>query len=197
MKLKQLKCPSCGAGIELNLKGHSTAFCPYCGSQFSVDDGVTRASYEYTHNYNHNSSYHMRYTDDAAVEEARIKDRENERNHNETKWILLGAAIIMILCLGMIFYFDRAERKDTQNKIDAGMIQVGQSYEDMKGQDYHTVVAQLESAGFKNITTIDLNDTLILIRPADTIESVSIGGKTEFYSHEYYDPNTPIVISFH
>ena len=28
----------------------------------------------------------------------------------------------------------------------------------MEGQDYRTIVAQLEAAGFKNITTIDLGD---------------------------------------
>lgn len=43
-RLWLLMCPSCGAGIEDDLKGRETAFCPYCGSQFSVDDGANRTT---------------------------------------------------------------------------------------------------------------------------------------------------------
>lgn len=188
MNLKQMKCPSCGAGIAVDLMGRSTAFCPYCGSQFSVDDGVTRAEYHYS--YNHTTSYHKRYTDDAAIEKERRKDREDARDH---RVIMLLIGVLLLFSFGHMLYEDAKEQK----KIDSGMIQVGQSAEDLEGKDYHAVVAQLESAGFKNITTIDLDDSIILIRPADTIESVTIGGKADFYSDQYFDPDVPIVISYH
>lgn len=191
MNLKQMKCPSCGAGIAVDLKGRNTAFCPYCGSQFSVDDGVTRAEYHYS--YNHTTSYHKRYTDDAAVERERRKDRENAREHRVTMLIIIGWGVVLFFFCGLWLYEDAKEQK----KIDSGMIQVGQSAEDLEGKDYHAVVAQLESAGFKNITTIDLDDSIILIRPADTIESVTIGGKADFHSDQYFDPDVPIVISYH
>lgn len=191
MKLKQLKCPSCGAGIEVDLKGRRTAFCPYCGSQFSVDDGVTRAEYHY--NYNHTTSCHKRYTDDAAVEKERRKDRENARDHKEIMMLFIGMGLMLLFSFGFMFYEDIKEQK----KIDSGMIQVGQSDEDLVGKDYHAVVAQLESAGFKNITTVDLDDSFLFFTPADSVESVTIGGKANSYSSELFDPNTPIVISYH
>lgn len=187
MKLKQLKCPSCGAGIEMDLKGRDTVFCPYCGNQFSIDDGSINVTY--TYNYNE----HKRFTDDAAVERERRKDRANERDHKEMQWLMLIAVFCIVLALAIPFISEINNKK----KTSIGMIQVGQSSDDMEGKDYHAVVAQLESAGFKNITTIDLDDTFIIIRPSDTIESVSIGGKTNFNSTEYFYPDTPIVISYH
>lgn len=187
MKLKQLKCPSCGAGIEMNLKGRDTVFCPYCGSQFSVDDGSINATY--TYNYNE----HKRYTDDAAVERERRKDKENERDHKESMWWF----ILLAFCLLSLYSMSRNAKEEQQKAIDAGMIQVGQSSEDMEGNDYHSVVAQLESVGFNNITTVDLDDAFIIIRPSDTIESVSIDGKINFSSSEYFFPDVPIVISHH
>ena len=36
MKLVQLKCPDCGGAITMDITGRETAFCPYCGNQFSV-----------------------------------------------------------------------------------------------------------------------------------------------------------------
>lgn len=187
MKLQQLKCPSCGAGMDIDVKGRDTVFCPYCGSQFAVDDGETKATYTY------NVNYHERYTDDAAVEKERRKDRENEREHKELKWFFIGFGILMLLLVGIGIIEDISDRV----KRASGMVQVGQSYEDMEGQNYRAVVSQLESAGFKNITTIDLEDAILIIRPADTVESVSIGGETTFYAHDYYDPDIPIVIAYH
>ena len=187
MKLKQLKCPSCGAGIEMNLKGRDTVFCPYCGNQFSIDDGSINVTYTYNHNE------HKRYTDDAAVERERRKDRANEREHKEQK----GLFLFFVFCMLFLFAFAIFSEIGNQKKADLGMIQVGQSSEDMEGKDFHAVVAQLESAGFKNITTVDLDDAIIIVRPSDTIESVSIGGKINFSSAEYFYPDVPIVISYH
>ena len=189
MKLKQLKCPSCGAGIEMDLKGQDLVFCPYCGSQFSVDDGSTRVTYDIHYTSNH----HERYTRDDAVEKQRRLDRENERKHKEFKWSFVFTCVCLLLLLMIPFSMQLSEQK----KIDSGMIQPGQSAKDMEGKDYHTIVLQLESAGFKNITTIDLDDAFLFFRKADTVESVSIGGKTDFSSSDYFDPNIPIVISYH
>lgn len=189
MKLKQLRCPSCGAGIDIELRGRDSVFCPYCGSQFAVDDGNRTI----THNININKFTQTKYTDDAAVEEARRKDKENERDHKET------IMLFVIIIFGMLSLYSMSNRskEEKQKAIDAGMIQVGQSSEDMEGKNYEELIKQLESAGFKNIKTFDLDDAILLVRPADTVESVSIGGKTTFSSDDFFDPESVIVISYH
>ena len=85
MKLNKISCPDCGASINLSIDGQSYAFCPYCGSHFAVDDGNRTV----TRNYNTRVDFHDTYTDDAAIERERRKDRENARDHKETVMLLI------------------------------------------------------------------------------------------------------------
>ena len=38
MKTKTLKCPSCGASIDVDIQGRDSVFCSYCGQQIQLDD---------------------------------------------------------------------------------------------------------------------------------------------------------------
>lgn len=189
MKLEKLCCPSCGAAIEVNVKGHKTIFCPYCGSQLSEED----ADRTYTHNININE----RYTDDAAVERERRKDRENEREHKESKWMTIGFVLFFLVGIAFLYFRPLKEDWDKQRAIDAGMIQIGISSEDMAGKKYKGVEAQLSAAGFTNIITVDLDDAGLLTKRADTIDSVSIDGDSSFRASDFFDPSSKIIISFH
>nr|MCR5775296.1 hypothetical protein [Lachnospiraceae bacterium] len=86
---------------------------------------------------------------------------------------------------------------DDKKHVEDGMIRVGQSAIDMEGKNYQAVMEQLDSAGFTNISTVDLNDAGWFSNKEDTIESVAIGGDVSFASSEYYDPETKIVITYH
>lgn len=59
MKIISLKCPECGADIDIE-EGHRQCFCKYCGTKILIDDG--------------NSTYTYR-----KVDEARIKEDEVEK----------------------------------------------------------------------------------------------------------------------
>ena len=67
----------------------------------------------------------------------------------------------------------------------------------MKGNKYQAVLEQLDSAGFTNITTIDLDDAGWIINKADTVDSVSIGGDSSFISSDYFEPDAKVIISYH
>lgn len=45
MKLKALKCPNCNAKLEIK-PGETTGTCPYCDSEFILDDEVIRVKHE-------------------------------------------------------------------------------------------------------------------------------------------------------
>ena len=46
MKLKELKCPNCNA--KLNIKPiDTTGICPYCNSEFILDDEVIKVKHEH------------------------------------------------------------------------------------------------------------------------------------------------------
>lgn len=42
MRLIDLKCPSCGASLQIDMEAQQ-AFCPHCGHQLIVDDGRMKA----------------------------------------------------------------------------------------------------------------------------------------------------------
>ena len=189
MRLEQLNCPSCGASIQLDLNGKKMFFCPYCGNQFAVDNG--------DRTYTPNINIHKRYTNDADVEKWIVEDRENERKHKIEKGIWIGVAIFFVFYFILTGVLILKEAGDEKKSIDAGKIQVGQSSDDLEGKKYQAVEAILDSAGFKNITTIDLEDAGWFKNKEDTVESVSIGGDSSFSSSDYFDPDEKVIISYH
>ena len=83
---------------------------------------------------------------------------------------------------------NQAER---EGKISAGY------YEDWIDQDYQTVVAHLEAAGFTNIEVIDLDDYGLAFWNDGKVEMISVGGNTSFSSSDYFYPDTKVVITHH
>lgn len=189
MKLEKLTCPACGAGIDMDIKGRSSVFCPFCGSQFTIDDG--------TKTTNKNININKKYTNDAAVEKERRKDRENERKHKEYKWTMIGLVIFLVLDFGLLYFMGAKEEWDAKKSIEAGKIQIGISASDMEGKKYQGIIEQLEESGFVNIKTIDMDDAGLFANKSDTIESVTIDGDSSFSSSDYFDPNSKIIISYH
>ena len=193
MQLQKISCPTCGASISLDIVGQSYAFCPYCGSHFAIDDGNRTI----TRNYNAKFDFHDTYTDDAAVEREKRKDRENARDHKETVLVIFVIVLCLIVPCLMVFYEDHKEKKEAEKAIAEGKIQPGQSSDDMEGKDYKVVVEQLRSAGFSDITTIDLDDSGWFTKKKGTVESVAIGGASSFESEDYFYPTAKIVVSYH
>lgn len=189
IQLNGLVCPSCGAGINMNLNGRTTVFCPYCGIQIAVNDGSTTI--------NHNININERYTNDAAVEMEHRIDKENERQHKERKRALIVFVAFYAFLLGVGFYFATEEERETRKSIRAGMIQAGQSSSEMEGKNYNAVLEQLEAAGFTEIKTIDLDDAGWFKNKSDTVDSVSIGGDTSFEDTDFFEPDAKVVITYH
>ena len=193
MKMTSLSCPTCGAGIKIDIKGRDTIFCPYCGNQILCDDDIT-----ITHNININT----RYTEDSEVEKERRLDRQNEREHQEFKWaiwLLVGMITVLVALIGLLVLMDYKNDIADKKAIEEGKIQIGISSYDIeeKKLKYQGVVSQLEAAGFSNITVVDLDDAGLFTKKADTIDSISVDGDTSFSSDHYYDPEVKIIISYH
>ena len=190
MKMTSISCPTCGAGIKIDIKGRDTLFCPYCGSQILFEDDITISQ---------NINIHTRHTNDAAVEKERRIDRQNEREHKEFVWLMTGFMLFLFVIQVTIslqgYKDDMAEKK----AIEEGKIRLGVSSDDIEEDKtkYQGVVSRLEASGFSNITTIDLDNAGIFTNRADTIDSISVDGETSFYSDDYYEPDANIIISYH
>lgn len=184
MKLYKLSCPNCNGNLDMEVKDDThSIFCPYCGQNFHLDDD----NKEYIININKNIK--KNYTNEAELLKAKIKEKEDKRS-----WIALGVIfaflIIIISVPNLIFYFQE------QIAINDGKICAG-SYSDLVGEDYKTVEAHFESAGFTNIELIDLNDSGVTFWNNEKVESISVGGNTRFNSSDYFEPDTKVVISYH
>lgn len=197
MKLNKISCPDCGANISLAIEGQSYVFCPYCGNHFAIDDGNRTITRNYNTNYNSDISYHETYTDDAAIEKEKRIDRENERNHRLLVLMLLVACMLFFIPMFVLWIDEHKAEQEKKKAIEAGMIEVGQSSSDMEGRDYKVVIEQLKSAGFTDITTVDLDDSGWFTKKRGTVESVTIAGDSSFSSNACFYPTAKIVVSYH
>lgn len=188
MKLHKLTCPNCNGTLDMEIAENTTSvFCPYCGQKFYLDD--EKKEYTINKNININKNIHKRYTDDAEVIKAKNKDKEDKRS-----WIVLTVCAIIAIGIpfGMSAKFDIEEKvAKNEGKISAGF------YRDLLGEDYKTVEAHFEAAGFTDIELIDLDDAGIAFWNNGKVETISVGGDTDFDSTDWFDPDTKVIISYH
>lgn len=191
MKIKPIKCPSCGA--KLNIQPDSTyCECGSCGSEFYLDNG--KIEHVYTKNVNiKKETYHTeRYINDAEVIRARTEAKEDK----SSLIIVLSLLFLVVVCLAAVFIISANQEKTIETAKSNGMICAGMA-DDYIDKDYGTVVATFEAAGFTNIETIDLEDSGLRFWKNEKVESVSVGGDLRFGSGDYFPPDTKVVISYH
>lgn len=195
VRVIKLTCPECGGNIEIE-NDRSFCFCKYCGARVMLDDE--------SHTVNINKNIYVkkdihntkRYIDDAEIEKVKAEERKN-KSDNVTFLIMMGILVgIMIFCFLMSAIEENKEERRVQKEIDAGKIQAGY-YGDLEGEDYKSVVAHFESAGFTDIELIDLDDSGIAFWTNEEVESISIGGNTKFTKDDWFYPDTKVVISYH
>lgn len=97
MKAYEIKCPECGASLEIE-EGRKQIFCQYCGTRILIDDEIERK--EVTH----------RYIDEAEiiksnneVELERLRQEEKKRNDSAHMKILIGCAIAFFILYAIIY----------------------------------------------------------------------------------------------
>lgn len=188
MKLHKLTCPNCNGSLDMEIAEETTAvFCPYCGQKFLLDDEKT----EHTINKNIsiNKTIYKRYTDDADVIRAKNEASKNKIDFKQLL-ILLGILFLIPAILFGGLFFNKTINQ-LQGKISAGY------YGDLVGKDYKTVEAHFEAAGFTNIELIDLNDSGLAFWKNGKVETISVGGDTDFESTDWFEPETKVVISYH
>ena len=187
MKTKTLKCPSCGASIDVDIQGRVSVFCSYCGQQIQLDD--EKREFTYNKNVNITKTIHKRYTDDADVIRAQTEAKK-DKNDMITFAAIMGAFALMAALFLIVPALIKTENENSGN-ISAGY------YQDLIGKDYRTVEAHFKAAGFTNIELIDLNDSGIAFWDEGKVETISVGGDTSFDSLDFFAPDTKVVISYH
>lgn len=194
MKLHKLTCPACGASLDMTIDENATfVFCHYCGTKFYLDEekneSTINKNINTNKNINVNKTLHKRYTDDAELLKIKYQDKEEKRTY-----------IILAILFAVIFTFFAAieigSNIKEKNAIKEGKVTAG-SYQDLIGEDFRTVEAHFEAAGFTNIELLEVKGHGIAFWENNKVVSISIGGDTSFDSSDYYYPDTKVVISYH
>ena len=185
MKIKSLKCPECGAHLEID-EGRTSCYCQYCGCKLILDD----EKQECTINKNININRTTRQIDAAKILHEEYEEKKDKRD--TAVGLIYGLGIPLAIILSIVLYFSISGGiAKSQGKIQAGY------YKDLIGQDYKTVVAHFEAAGFENIEVIDLNDSGIAFWTDGEVVTISVGGDTDFESVDWFAPDTKVIISHH
>ena len=187
MKAKKINCPYCDATIDSNIQGRSSVFCSYCGQLIYLDD--EKREFTYNKNININKTNHNIYTDEADVIRAKTEAGKDRRDLISFAAIMGALLLIAVLCFSVPALV-KAGNKNS-GKISAGY------YQDLVGEDYKTVEAHFQAAGFKNIELIDLDDSGIAFWNDGKVKTISVGGNTSFESLDFFDPETKVIISYH
>ena len=105
----------------MDIKGRKTLFCPFCGNQFSIDDGnrTITNNINISAKHSHDIRLSARYTDDAAVEKERRKSKENEQLVLLVAVTMIGAIIILIISFALIVFLKKnSSQLNTQSKSE-------------------------------------------------------------------------------
>jgi len=196
MKLYQLICPACGATVEIE-EDRKSMFCTYCGSQIHVEDGIKRV--EITKNVN----YHKTYTDEAKIREHERKekimlkqmeyeDREKRRNDRSLFYIMGIFMLLALFCFGMSYFWEQA----TMPAVDE--VKLPFSASDLKGENYEQVVADLENAGFSDITVTKQEDLITgFLTKEGSVEKVSINGDSDYDKGDIFPEKAKVIVIYH
>lgn len=94
MKIISLKCPECGADIDIE-EGHKQCFCKYCGTKILIDDGRST-----THTYHKVDEARLK---EAEVDELiRLKELEIEKEERQYHRRVVKYKVIALIILGIV-----------------------------------------------------------------------------------------------
>ncbi len=190
MKFRELKCPNCGAFLEVNEK---ILFCKFCGAKILVDNETI----------NHNHNYTYKKVDEARIRETerkeKVKLKELEYQY-KAKWrkvfttafsyIVYIAAFILLL----IFLSESMQPR----KLNFNEVQLPISAEEYIDENYETVANEFKNMGFTNIECIAQNDLITGWFTKDgAIERISIDGDYQFESGDIFTKDSIVSITYH
>ena len=216
ISLVPVKCPQCGADLEIE-DGRETAFCTYCGAKIIIND---------------ENRFTYRHIDDARVKHAEteqmVKMKQMEMAEKKRvdalktkvlkiKISLALAAIGIILMIvgsksnsmlsiigmfplmGAAYIWILSKKEEDDDYMDFGdKAKIPSSIEGYEKKSYTAIEAMFINAGFTNVTSIPLNDLKVgLIKKPGLVESITINGREVTSGGKKYPKDAPVVISYH
>lgn len=214
-----VKCPECEASLPIE-EGRTQIFCSYCGTNVLVTRDNERI-------YRHIDEAGIKQAEAEQVVRMRELDLEEKNISNKRTLIIIWTVIVVLMLItsismllswrydetgawllfltfvliigGAILFFGVLPAKE-RNRImlQEGGIRFPKGLEPISEQNYVVVRRALESAGFSNISCINLHDlTFGIFQKPGKIDTITVDGKPYTPSRKIYTPNVPITITYH
>ena len=178
MKTIKLTCPSCEAKLSVD-SGHDKIFCPYCGTEFLIDDNASQLR-----------RIEAVKLDSRKKNFEQKKEENKEKDKRETKGVIEGFLIMTILpVIVLLFYY---------GIFSIFFVEMPEDSSYYEGKNYEVVIVELKDLGFRNIETRAVDDLVIgLFNQDGDVKEISIGGKTNFEEGDTFRKSANVVIWYH
>ena len=181
MKVKSLKCPECGANLEIE-DNRTSCYCQYCGCKIILDD----EKHEYTINKNINinktTTHTKRYINDAAVIREKRKTKEGKGKFIAGILVVLAVVAYFIYFFG--YYSNAAEKKSIAEEEQLQIV-VEEILEDIENGNYDEAYVKANSLHYTSGWSSEIEEKWDDTREAllDKIEQAEKGssGKKPFF----------------
>lgn len=115
------------------------------------------------------------------------------------RWLLLGIAALLTILNIASYAWGTSHKSNTANApVSASSAVTPYGAAECLGQDFTTIQTEFYSSGFTNFKTEEMED----LKPADadklnTIDSISVNGKTDFEKGQEFNPDDEVLIRYH
>ena len=225
-KLISVKCPDCGQTLSIE-ENRTQAFCTYCGAKVLISNeneyvfrqvdeaGIQKAETE-----------RLIKLKELELQEQREIHGRNLRKVLTTLWLIISVILLIIIISKiagssdgftsgflMLFYiggpiigggayliFKWLPEKENEKIIEKqGGIRFPGELAPFSDKKYFPVEDTLRSAGFTNVTCVNLHDLNMFtaLVSSDKIDKITVNGKSITSGGKIYMPDVPIVITYH
>lgn len=135
-----------------------------------------------------------------AAEKMRQYQERKDKKERNVGIIMICVAILAYLLLpfGPVYRFieKEIEKRNAISYIEKGYITPGKSAYDFRGEYYGSVVAQLESVGFKNIKKIS-SGGIFAVWAWNEVTDIMIDGNNHFEANAYFPPEADVIVTYY
>lgn len=216
IKYNTVKCPQCEANLEIE-EGRDKIFCSYCGAQV-----VATNENEYIYRHIDEAEVKQAETDrliklkQMEIAEKRRESEEKNRAFKIKMSIILGLIAMVFMGIGfsgehsigfafpgliaiyalMFMWISGNNKEDADD--DGIKVKVPSIVNDYESKNYQVIENAFQSAGFKNVRCIALNDlTTGLLKKPGMVATITINGNEVTSGGKRYNPEVAVIISYH
>lgn len=216
MKLIEMKCPSCGAALQVE-EGRQFTFCQYCGTKIMISD---------------EEKVTIRYIDDAGLTRAQTEqmvqmkeiELQEKRQKNQRAWWIVGAVVCgLMLVAGAVLMATKSysagytlmsmavflglfggmtllaiQRKDKRTSLTQSGIRISSALANYRGQRVQTIAQLLKDAGFTNVTLVPVRDLGLLSGWRNgMVDKLIIAGDDSICEGDIFSADAAVTLSYH